>query len=92
MDSEELYSGIDNSQSVTQKYFGLSIGKFLIYLFIVVGFGIYLGSLLYGSSSLEVMFGLQEYESYLKSEIQTMKNENASLQREYFELKEISAQ
>jgi len=92
MDSEELYSGIDNSQSVTQKYFGLTVGKFLIYLFIVVGFGVYLGSLLYGNSSLEVMFGLQEYESYLKSEIHTLKNENASLQREYFELKEISAQ
>ena len=92
MESEELYKGINNSQSITQEYFGLTIGKFLLYLSIVVGFGVYIGSLLYGNSSLAVMFKLQEYEAYLKSEIYTMKQENASLQKEYFELKEISTQ
>jgi hypothetical protein len=60
--------------------------------FIVIGFGVYLGMLLYGTNSLEVLFGLQDYEAYLQGEVHRLKNENAELQREYFELKEISAQ
>lgn len=92
MDNEELYDKIDNSQSVTQKYLGISFAKFLLMFFMVIGFGIYLGMLLYGTNSLEVLFGLQDYETFLQSEVDRLKNENAELQREYFELKEISAQ
>ncbi len=92
MRNEELYEEIDNSQSITQKYLGLSITKFMLLFFIVLALGIYMGILLYGTSSLEVLFGLQDYESYLQSEVFRLKNENAELQREYFELKEISAQ
>ena len=92
MSSEELFDGIDNSESVTQKYLGLSLGKFLSLLFLVISFGIYLGTLLYGTSSLEVLFGLQDYSSYLYDEVGRLKLENSELQREYFELKEISAQ
>lgn len=92
MHNEELFESIDTSQSITQKYLGLSVKKFL---FLVVGvtiFGVYLGMILYGTNSLEVLFGLQEYESNLQSETKRLKQENAQLQREYFELKEISAQ
>jgi len=92
MDTDELYDGIDNTQSVTEKYLGLSLTKFLVLLLIVLGFGIYIGILVYGTNSLEVLFGLQDYEEYLNSEIFSLKNENAKLQKEYFELKEISAQ
>lgn len=92
MQNEELFEEIDNTQSVTQKYLGLSLNKFFILFAIVVAFGIYAGILLYGTNSLEVLFGLQEYETYLQSETLRLKNENAELQREYFELKEISAQ
>ncbi|MBA3026161.1 MAG: hypothetical protein FP820_07065 [Sulfurimonas sp.] len=92
MDNEELYDNIDNSQSVTQKYLGISFAKFLLMFFIVIGFGIYLGMLLYGTNSLEVLFGLQDYETFLQSEVDRLRSENAELQREYFELKEISAQ
>ena len=92
MNQEELYEDIDNSQSITQKYLGLSLTKFLMLLVVVMGLGIYLGILLYGTNSLEVLFGLQDYENYLQSEVYRLKNENAELQREYFELKEISAQ
>ena len=91
MDTDELYDGIDNTQSVTEKYLGLSLTKFLVLLLIVLGFGIYIGILVYGTNSLEVLFGLQDYEEYLNSEIFSLKNENAKLQKEYFELKEISA-
>jgi len=92
VNQEELYEEIDNTQSITEKYLGLSLSKFLTLLLIVLAMGIYLGVLLYGTSSLEVLFGLQDYENYLQNEIIRLKDENAELQREYFELKEISAQ
>jgi hypothetical protein len=92
MQNEELYQEIDTTQSVTQKYLGLSLGKFFFLLSSVVGLGIYLGVLLYGTNSLEVLLGLQDYENYLQDEVVRLKNENAELQREYFELKEISAE
>ncbi len=92
MNQEELYEDIDNSQSITQKYFGLSIKKFLILFLIVLTVGIYIGILLYGTNSIEILFGLDDYENFLQSEVFRLKNENAELQREYFELKEISAQ
>jgi cell division protein FtsL len=91
MQKEELYEDIDTTQSITQRYLGLSLTKFFLLLFVVTALGVYLGILLYGTSSLEVLFGLQDYESYLQDEVVRLKNENAELQREYFELKEISA-
>ena len=92
MNQDEIYEEIDSSQSFTQKYLGLSLNKFIILLLIVLSVGIYLGIILYGTNSLEILFGLQDYEQYLQSEIVKLKTENAELQRQYFELKEISAQ
>ncbi|MEN4045756.1 MULTISPECIES: hypothetical protein [Sulfurimonas] len=92
MNKEELFEEIDTSQTITQKYLGLSLKKFFLLFALVIGLGIYLGVLLYGTNSLEVLFGLQEYENYLQNEVVHLKKENAELQREYFELKEISAQ
>ncbi|OHE18635.1 MAG: hypothetical protein A2525_08440 [Sulfurimonas sp. RIFOXYD12_FULL_36_11] len=89
--NKELFEGIDDTQSITEKYFGLSLVKFLLLIFLVLGMGVYIGMILYGTNSLEVFLGLQDYEQYLQSEIYRLKNENAELQREYFELKEISA-
>ena len=92
MKNEELYEEIDVSESITQKYLGLSLGRFFFLFFVVVSLGVYLGILLYGTNSLEILFGLEEYESYLQDEVIRLKQENAELQMEYFELKEISAQ
>jgi len=92
MRDEELYEDIDTNESFTQKYLGLSFLKFFSLIVIVVALGVYLGVLLYGTNSLEVLFGLQEYEVYLHEQVDTLKVQNAELQREYFELKEISAQ
>jgi len=92
MNHEELYEDIDNSQSFTQRYLGLSLAKFLGLILVVLAIGVYLGIVLYGTNSLEVLFELQDYENYLQDEIFRLKDENAELQREYFELKEISAQ
>jgi len=92
MQKDELFEEIDTSESFTQKYLGLSFSKFFILFFLIVLFGIYLGVLLYGTNSVEVLLGLQEYQDYLEKEIGELKSENAKLQREYFEMKEVSAQ
>jgi len=92
MKNNELFDGIDHRQSFTEKYFGLSSNKFFLLLMLVIGLGIYIGILLYGTNSLSVLLKLQDYESYLQDEIVKLKHDNAELQREYFELKEISAQ
>jgi cell division protein FtsB len=92
MSQEELYEDIDNTQTFTQKYLGLSLTRFLVLFLVVLFLGVYLGVILYGANSLEVLFGLQDYENYLQTEVDTLKSQNAELQREYFELKEISAQ
>lgn len=92
MNTEELYEEIDNTQSITEKYLGLSLGRFFSLLSLVLVSGIYIGILLFGNNSLEVLMGIEEYESYLKDEIVRLKSQNAELQKEYFELKEISAQ
>ena len=89
---EELFEEIDNTQSLTQEYLGLSLTRFFLLFVMVLAFGIYLGLILYGTNSLEILFGLQEYELYLQDEVYMLKHENAALQREFFELKEISAQ
>ena len=89
---EELFEDIDSKGSITQEYLGLSITKFLLLLLIVLAFGIYIGIILYGTNSVEILLGLQEYELYLQDEVHRLKEANAQLQREYFELKEISAQ
>lgn len=88
---EELFEDIDSKGSITQEYLGLSVAKFFVLLLIVLSFGIYLGLILYGTNSVEILLGLQEYEAYLQEEVYRLKEDNAGLQREYFELKEISA-
>jgi len=76
-------------QSLTEEYLGLSTKKFFSILTIVLALGWYLNILLFGDNSLEVLLELEEYETYLTQEISTYKTENAFLQKEYFELKEL---
>ncbi len=92
MQEENIYEDIDTSQSVTQEYLGLSLAKFIILVLMVLAFGIYIGLLLYGTNSIEILFGLQEYQTYLSDESFRLKHENAELQSKFFELKEISGQ
>jgi hypothetical protein len=89
MQDDGFYDDIERQESFTERYLGLSLGKFLIALFAVLGLGIYIGILLFGDNSLEILLGLEEYESYLHEQIETLKSDNAQLQKEYFELKEL---
>jgi len=87
----ELFTEIDHTQSLTERYLGLSWTKFLFSILFVLAVGIYIGILLFGDNSLDVLLRLESYEDYLKDEIIRLKQENATLQKEYFELKELDA-
>ncbi len=89
MQNDEFYEEIETKESFTERYLGLSLGKFLLALFGVLWLGVYIGILLFGDNSLEVLLGIEEYQTYLDNEVQNLKNENSQLQKEYFELKEL---
>jgi len=61
--------------------------KIFTLLVVVIGFGIYVGDMLFGKSSLDVLLDLQSDRSALEQSVERLKNENAILQKEYFELK-----
>lgn len=52
-----------------------------------VALGIYFGGVFFGARSLEVMLALQSKKEQLKADIERLKQENAALQKKYFELK-----
>ncbi len=88
---DELFSEIDSVQPLTERYLGLSWTKFLFLVLLVMAIGIYIGILLFGDNSLEVLLKLESYEDHLKDEVIRLKQENAVLQKEFFELKELDA-
>ncbi len=55
----------------------------------MVCFGIYVGNIIFGKRSLDVMLSLQEQKVQLKCDVETLKKQNAQLQKAYFELKEL---
>ncbi len=63
--------------------------KIFLLLVVVVGFGIYVGDMLFGRSSLDVLLDLQSEKKILQRSVETFKQENAVLQKEYFELKDL---
>ena len=89
---DELFKEIEDTQTLPERYLGLSWTKLLFALLLVLALGIYIGILLYGDNSLDVLLELEEYEDYLKDEVSRLKQENAILQKEYFELKELQAE
>ncbi len=75
---------------IIERYLGLSYKTFLLLVVLVIVMGVYIGIILYGKNSINVLLNLQTYESSLQEEISNLKQKNAKLQKEYFELKEIS--
>ncbi|WP_331774864.1 septum formation initiator [Sulfurospirillum sp. 1612] len=63
--------------------------KVVLLLLAVIVFGVYVGNVLFGKSSLEVLLGLQESRDTLKANVRAIKAENALLQKDYFELKQL---
>ncbi|KFN40912.1 MAG: hypothetical protein JU82_00610 [Sulfuricurvum sp. MLSB] len=78
-------------ESLTERYFGLSTLKFLIAVAAVLIAGIYMGLIFFGNNSLSVLLDLEEHQDYLIEDIERLKAENAALQKQYFEFKELDA-
>lgn len=89
--TDDLFEDIDHEQSLPERYLGLSWPKLSIAVALIISLGIYIGILLFGDNSLQVLLELEEYETYLKEDIERLKTENASMQKEYFELRELDA-
>jgi len=90
MDIKEQEYEFEEEKDIIKRYLGISTGFFLKAVTFVVFMGIYIGIILYGKNSVDVLLKLQTYKSYLKDDIEQLKQSNAKLQKEYFELKEIS--
>jgi len=64
---------------------GLEWKSFVIMGTIIILFVLYIGSLLFGSSSLRVLYDLKDKEQYLEKKVQSVKEENAQLHKQYLE-------
>ncbi|MBE0492298.1 MAG: septum formation initiator [Sulfurospirillum sp.] len=67
----------------------LFILKIFAFIFLIVLFGIYVGNLLFGVNSLDVLLNVQNDKENLEKQVLQFKNKNALLQKEYFELKDL---
>lgn len=86
---EQILYNEQHYQSFSERRFGLSTPKFLVACAFVLGLFIYLGVLIFGNNSLSVLFQLEEHQAYLTDDIENLKTQNAALQKQYFELKEL---
>ena len=68
-----------------EEILGLSFKVFLATTFVVALLGIYIANLLFGNHSLEVLNNLKKQEITLRSEIETLKQQNAKLHKKYLE-------
>lgn len=79
---------LDEFQAPKRKSFYFFL-KISLLVAAVIGLGVYVGNLLYGKNSLEVLLSLQDKKALFKNEIKKYKKENAKLQKEYFELLQL---
>lgn len=77
------------SSSWVERTFGFKAWHFAGALLGVILVALYISRVLVGNASLEVLMEIEQYESHLKQEISRLKEENAALQKSYFELKEL---
>ena len=74
-----------------ERYIGFSGKTLSIIAIFVVLVGMYIGVILFGENSVEAFIQLQEYEEHLDQKVSQLKQENAQIQKEYFELKQITS-
>lgn len=88
---EDILAGKQPHRSFSERRFGLSSSKFFLILGISFAALFYLWVLIFGNNSLLVLIDLEEHQNFLSEDIEHLKNENAALQKQYFELKELDA-
>lgn len=76
-------------KDVKRFYTSRLVLKLLALSIVVILFGIYVGDVLFGKSSLDVLLGLQNDRDALEQRVYDLKQENAALQKEYFELRQL---
>lgn len=79
---------LDNysTQEPVLVYFLRKLFKYILVVFLVGVLGIYVGNMFFGKRSLETLIFIQNKQETLKKELERLKEENAVLQKEYFEL------
>ena len=83
-------SDILEEYSDEEKGLGLLLyAKIIGLAFVVLLCGLYIGDVLFGKSSLDILLNLQEDKDTLMVKIKNLKDENAILQKEYFELRQL---
>ncbi len=69
----------------TKNFILITIGSIAFTMFL----SYHISIILFGDNSIEVYSSLKDKKSYLESEIIRLQKENAKLQKEYFELKNL---
>jgi len=85
----EIFDEIDKEESKKGVAITPFLLKILFSMITVLLFGVYVGNLLFGTNSFEVLLNLDYEHEQLQNEISKYKEENAKLQKEYFELKQL---
>ncbi len=62
------------------------VAAYAVLALAVVVLGLYVGNVLFGDRGLGVLLGLRAKKRELQSSVESLKNSNAALQKEYFEL------
>ena len=72
------------------EWLGFSLKSIFLILVGIVALGLYIGVLLFGDNSLIVLNRLQHEKERLTQERQAIKSANQKLQKEYFELLQLT--
>ncbi len=86
--AESLFEN-DEIKSNKARDFFYSHSSLIVFFFLLLGFGYYLGKLLFGGSSLEVYLDLRDKHERLQQEITELQSKNVRLQKRLFELREL---
>jgi hypothetical protein len=84
-----LDNSFDDIFTKDKKELLVQVSQIVFLVLLVLGLGVYLGNILFGSNSVEVLTNIQTQQSYLEDKIISLREENANLQKEYFELKNL---
>ncbi|WP_456323821.1 septum formation initiator [Hydrogenimonas sp.] len=80
---------VSPTEEASWSLLGIPIERLALALLAVVALGIYAGILLFGPNSLTVLLNLEEQRASYEKHIETLKAQNAALQKEYFELRQL---
>jgi len=87
--SDHPLSGV-HAPEESESWFGFSLRSIVLIVVGILLFGLYVGVLLFGENSLEVLNGLEREKAQLRAEKERLQSENQKLQKKYFELLQIT--